>query len=82
MLSNHDVQQCLMLSDHDVQQCLMLSDHDVQQCLMLSDIFHFNGKTVLITLTLIADSSAFMIIELDSRRVRPVNRGCLLLIVI
>jgi hypothetical protein len=32
------------------------------------------------TLTLTADNSAFMIIELGSRRVWPVDRGCLLLL--
>jgi hypothetical protein len=36
---------------------------------MLSDIFHTNSWTVLGTLPLIADNSAFMIVELGSRRV-------------
>jgi hypothetical protein len=36
---------------------------------MLSDIFHTNSYTMLGTLTLTADNSAFMIMELGSWRV-------------
>jgi hypothetical protein len=47
---------------------------------MLCDIFHTNDSTVLGTLTLTADNSAFLIMELGSRLVWPVDRGCLLLL--
>jgi hypothetical protein len=47
---------------------------------MLSDIFHTNSYTVLGTPTLTADNSAFTIMELSSRRVWQVGRGCLLLL--
>jgi hypothetical protein len=45
---------------------------------MLPDIFETNSLTVNGTLTLTADNSAFMIMELGSRRVWLVDRGCLL----
>jgi hypothetical protein len=47
---------------------------------MLFDIFHTKSETVLCTLTLTADNSAFMVMELGPRRVCPIDRGCLLLL--
>ena len=47
---------------------------------MLSDIFHTNSYTALGTLTLTADNSALTTMDLGSRRVWPVNRGCLLIL--
>jgi hypothetical protein len=44
----------------------------------LSDIFHTNSQTIFGTLTSTADNSAFMIMELGSQWVWPVERGCLL----
>jgi hypothetical protein len=47
---------------------------------MLSDTFRINSYAVLSTMPLTADNSAFLIIQLGSRRVWPVDRGCLLLL--
>jgi hypothetical protein len=47
---------------------------------MVSNIFHSNCQTALDTLTFTTDNSAFTIMELGSRRVRPVGRGRLLLL--
>jgi hypothetical protein len=47
---------------------------------MLYDIFDTNRYTVLGTLTSTVDNSAFIIMELGSWRVWPVDKGCLLLL--
>jgi hypothetical protein len=44
---------------------------------MLFDIFHTNNYTLFGTVTLTADHTAFMTMELGSQRVWPVDRGCL-----
>jgi hypothetical protein len=58
----------------------LINNYKLSLSQMLSGIFHTNSYTVIDTLTLTADNFAFMIKKLRSRRVWPVNKGCLLLL--
>jgi hypothetical protein len=56
---------------------IIINSHWAIRCLTF---FHTNSYTVLVTLTLTADKSAFIIMELGYGGVWPVGRGCLLLL--